>query len=62
MTEVDLMRRIELERDDAARAALEAAARALEERAGNRLYEKAWKAGARLIRSLSVKSVFPNVK
>lgn len=52
MTDADVARLVELERKDAAREAIEAAAKALEERAGNKLYEKAWKAGARLIRTL----------
>ena len=52
MTEADFARRIELERNDAARSALEIAAEALETRAGNKLYEKAWKAAAKLVRAL----------
>lgn len=42
----------QLIREDIERQALEAAAKALETRAGNSLYEKAWKAGAKLVRSL----------
>jgi hypothetical protein len=42
----------QLEREDIARQALEAAARRLEERAGNSVYMKAWKIGARLIRAM----------
>lgn len=52
MSETDIARLIQLEREDAARRAIEDAAKALETRAGNSLYEKAWKAGAKLIRSL----------
>lgn len=54
MTETDagLDRLIELERTDAARKALERAAEALEVRSGNDVYQRAWKAAARLIRSL----------
>lgn len=45
-------RLIELERDEAVRKALESAAKTLEDRAGNEVYQRAWKAAARVIRSL----------
>jgi len=46
------MRRIELERADAARRALEDAANRLEAYSANELYEKALRLGARLIRQM----------
>ncbi|MGY3609914.1 MULTISPECIES: hypothetical protein [unclassified Bradyrhizobium] len=52
MTEADLMRRIELERADAARTALESAAEALEARHANKTYKRAWEIAAELIREL----------
>jgi hypothetical protein len=52
MTEVDITRRIELERMDAAREALERAAEKLEEYSTNDLYRKALRIGARLVRGL----------
>lgn len=48
----DINRRIELERADAERAALENAARKLEDYATNDMYRKVLKLGARLVRSL----------
>lgn len=41
----------EIERDDIARQALEAAARRIEAQQGNRLYMLAWKVAARIVRS-----------
>lgn len=52
MSETEIDRLIELERTDAARKALERAAEAVEKRSGNDVYQRAWKAAARLIRSL----------
>lgn len=48
----DFLRRIELERADAARKALESAACHLEGYAANDLYRRAMRIGARLIRQL----------
>jgi hypothetical protein len=42
----------QLEREDIARQALETAAKTLEGQATNPMYEKAWRAAARLVRSL----------
>lgn len=42
----------QLERDDIARQALEAAAKLLEQRSGNGVYQKAWQIGAKLIRGM----------
>lgn len=42
----------QLRKEDIERRALEAAAKALEQRAGNEVYQRAWKAAARVIRSL----------
>lgn len=48
----DFMRRIELERSDAARRALEEAARRIEAQEGGSTYQKAFKASAALLRRL----------
>lgn len=50
MSELDLARRIELERADAARQALEEAAKRMETREGGNVYRKAFKAAAALLR------------
>lgn len=49
----DLSRRIELERADAARGALEEAANMLETRGGNEVYRQAWRKAADLIRAIA---------
>lgn len=49
-------RRIELEREDAARKALEDAANALEMRAGNELYQRAWRRAADFLRVFDFKN------
>lgn len=51
----DLMRRIELERADAARSALEEAALAIESRDGGETYRKAYKTAANVIRWMKAK-------
>ena len=56
MSDVDLSRRIELERMDAARKALEHAAERLEGYSTNELYRKALKTAARMIRSINPES------
>jgi len=48
-------RRIELERDDADRRALENAANALEMRGGNELYQRAWRLAADFLRAFDFK-------
>jgi len=48
-------RLIELERNDAARAALEEAANQLEMKAGNEVYRRAWRIGADYIRFIALK-------
>lgn len=48
----DFLRRIELERADAARKALEDAAQRVETQDGNDTYQKAFKASAALLRKL----------
>lgn len=50
----DIDRRIELERADAARTALETAAQALESYSTNVTYAQAMRVAARLVRSLNV--------
>jgi hypothetical protein len=52
MMDGDLSRRIELERTDAARKALETAAQRVEEQDGGETYRKAFKAAAALLRRL----------
>lgn len=52
MHDPDLMRRIELERADARRLALEEAARALESKNGNDLYKRAWKLAADFLKTI----------
>ena len=49
---MDDARRIELERADAARQALEDAARRIETQDGGQTYQKAYKAAAELLRRL----------
>lgn len=44
----------QLEREDIARQALETAARTLEQRAGNEIYQRAWRAAAKVVRSLKL--------
>lgn len=51
------IRRIELERDDAARQALEEAANALELRGGNELYQRAWRKAADFLRTFDFKKL-----
>ena len=48
----DFLRRIELERADAARKALEEAAKRVEAQVGGETYQKAYKASAALLRRL----------
>ncbi|MDB5550811.1 MAG: hypothetical protein JWL86_795 [Rhizobium sp.] len=48
----DIIRRIKLERSDAARAALEEAAKKIESQDGGLTYQKAFKASAALLRRL----------
>lgn len=48
----DLARRIELEREDAARQALTEAAGMLERRGGNELYQRAWRIAADFLKSI----------
>lgn len=48
---------IELERDDAARRALEDAANALEIRGGNELYQRAWRKAADFLRTFDFKKL-----
>lgn len=52
MEAADMNRRIELERADAARKALEDAAVALERRGGNELYQRAWRIAADFLKSI----------
>ncbi|WP_165435513.1 hypothetical protein [Bradyrhizobium sp. Leo121] len=52
MSEADLQRRIELERADAARRALEEAAKRVETLEGGSTYQKAYKAAAATLRRL----------
>lgn len=54
---IDLDRRIQLERDDAARKALEEAANALEIRGGNELYQRAWRRAADFLRTFDFKKL-----
>lgn len=54
---LDMHRMIELERADAARKALEAAANALELRSGNELYQRAWRKAADFIRTFDFKNI-----
>lgn len=58
----DLDRRIELERRDAARQALEAAAVRLEQQQGNSTYVQAWTKAARIIRAMKPISEMLNDK
>jgi hypothetical protein len=53
MSEGDIARRIELERTDAARKALEHAADRIESYSANELYRKALKIAARMVRSIN---------
>lgn len=57
MSDTDIERRIELERSDAARRALEEAANALEILAGNELYQRAWRRAADFLRSFDFKKL-----
>lgn len=50
----DMLRRIELERADAARKALEEAATALETKSGNELYRRAYRIAADFLRARRV--------
>ncbi len=49
---LDSSRWIDLERADAARKAIEAAASELEKKGGNELYRRAWRIAANFIRTL----------
>jgi hypothetical protein len=51
----DFLRRIELERSDAARKVLEDAAKDLESRRGGDTYQKAFKTAAALLRSMKAR-------
>jgi hypothetical protein len=51
----DFLRRIELERADAARKALEEAAQKIERQDGGETYQKAYKASAALLRNLKAR-------
>lgn len=55
MSETNISRVIELERGDAARRALEEAARKVEAQEGGETYRRAFKAAAQLLRDLKAK-------
>lgn len=52
----------QLEREDLVRQALDAAANELERRSTNELYAKAFKAAAKIIRSMKLTGGIPDVK
>lgn len=57
MMDMQTSRLIELEREDAARKALEDAANALELRGGNELYQRAWRRAADFLRTFDFKNL-----